>query len=71
MSFSERRADLFAVTDLVPAWLISQLRGSRRPWSRVTLDVQQAFRELTEGWSEERIRDRAALRTELYRREGI
>lgn len=71
MSFSERRADLFAVTDLVPAWLISQLRGTRRPWSRVTLDVQQAFRELTEGWSEERLRDRARLRTELYRREGI
>ncbi len=71
MSFSERRADLFAVTDLVPAWLMAQLRGARRAWSRVTLDVQQAFRELTEGWSEERIRDRARLRTELYRREEI
>jgi hypothetical protein len=71
MSFSERRADLFAVTDLVPAWLLRQLRGARRPWLRVALDVQQAFRELTEGWSEERIRDRAALRVLLYRTEKL
>jgi hypothetical protein len=67
MSFSERRADLFAVTDLVPGWLIRQLRGTRRPWSHVRLEVQQAFREHTVGWSEERIRDRAKLRVALYR----
>ena len=67
MSFSERRADLFAVTDLVPAWLVRQLHGGRRPWSHLRLEVQQAFRELTVGWSEERLRDRARLRVELYR----
>ena len=67
MSFSERRADLYAVADLVPAWLIRQLRGTRRPWSHLVLEVQQAFRELTVGWSEERIRDRARLRVALYR----
>ena len=67
MSFSERRADLYAVADLVPAWLIRQLRGTRRPWSHLTLEVQQAFREHTVGWSEERIRDRARLRVGLYR----
>jgi len=71
MSFSERRADLYAVADLVPAWLIRQLRGSRRPWHLVRLEVQQAFRELTVGWSEERIRDRARLRVELYRERGM
>lgn len=70
MSFSERRADLYAVADLVPPWLLRQLRGTRRPWSRVQLDVQQAFRELTGGWSEERLRDRARLRVELYREHG-
>jgi Zn-dependent peptidase ImmA (M78 family) len=67
MSFSERRADLFAVADLVPAWLVRQLQGGRRPWSHLRLEVQQAFRELTIGWSEERLRDRAQLRVELYR----
>jgi len=71
MSFSERRADLYAVADLVPAWLIRQLRGSRRPWHLVRLEVQQAFRELTVGWSEERIRDRAGLRVALYRERGL
>ena len=67
MSFSERRADLFAVADLVPAWLVRQLHGGRRPWAHLRLEVQQAFRELTVGWSEERLRDRARLRVELYR----
>ena len=67
MSFSERRADLFAVTDLVPPWLVRQLHGGRRPWSHLRLEVQQAFRELTVGWSDERLRDRARLRVELYR----
>jgi len=71
MSFSERRADLYAVADLVPGWLVAQLRGTRRPWSHVRLEVQQAFRELTQGWSERRIHDRAALRVELYRRHGV
>jgi hypothetical protein len=71
MSFSERRADLFAVADLVPAWLIGQLRGRRRPWVQLRLEVQQAFRELTEGWSEERLRDRARLRVLLHQTTGL
>lgn len=71
MSLSERRADLYAVADLVPGWAIQQLRGTRRPWTHVRLEVQQAFRELTVGWSEERLRDRAGLRVMLWRGSGI
>lgn len=71
LSFSERRADLFAVADLVPAWLVAQLRGTRRPWSHVRLEVQAAFRELTEGWSDLRVRDRGRLRVELFRSHGV
>lgn len=71
MSFSERRADLYAVADLVPGWLIRQLRGNRRPWLHVRLEVQQGFRERMGGWSEERLLDRADLRVLLYRRCGM
>lgn len=71
MSFSERRADLFAVADLAPAWFVSQLRGARRPWRHVEMEVQRAFRELTVGWSEERLRDRARLRVAMYRAVGL
>jgi hypothetical protein len=71
LSFSERRADLFAVADLAPAWFMAQLRGRRRPWRQIRLEVVQAFRALTDGWSEERLRDRARLRVELYRRHAL
>lgn len=71
LSFSERRADLFAVADLAPGWFMAQLRGGRRPWKHIRLEVIQAFRALTDGWSEERLRDRAHLRVELYRRHAI
>ncbi len=71
LSFSERRADLFAVADLAPGWFLTQLRGGGRPWSHLRLEVMQAFRALTDGWSEERLRDRACLRVELYRRHSI
>jgi Zn-dependent peptidase ImmA (M78 family) len=71
MSFSERRADLFAVADLTPTRWVEWMRGGGRPWKHLTLEVKQAFRELTEGWSEQRLNDRAKLRVELYRKCGI
>lgn len=71
MSFSERRADLFAVADLTPTKWMDWMRGRGRPWKHLTLEVKQAFRELTEGWSEQRLNDRAKLRVELYRKRGI
>lgn len=71
LSFSERRADLFAVADLVPGWFMRQIRAGRRPWRQIRLEVVQAFRALTDGWSEERLLDRARLRVELYRRHAL
>lgn len=71
MSFSERRADLFAITDLTPTSWVKWIRGGRRPWQYVTLEVKQAFRELTEAWSEQRLNDRAKLRVLLFRDYGI
>lgn len=71
MSFSERRADLFAVADLTPTRWMEWMRGGRRRWKLLELDVKQAFRELTDGWSEQRLNDRAHLRVQLYRHHGI
>ena len=70
MSLSERRADLFAVTDLVPAWLMRQL-SHRRPQLHVRSEVQLAFRELTSGWSPERLSDRTRLRILLHKQTGL
>lgn len=74
-SFSERRADLFAIADLLPTQWVEWVRrgsgGGARPWRQVVLDVVLAFRELTEGWSEPRMWDRARLRVRLYREHGI
>lgn len=74
LSFPERRADLFAVADLVPAGFLEVLRmgprGGVRPWSHVRLEVAHTFRELT-GWSELRVWDRARLRVRLYRERGV
>lgn len=69
MSFSERRADLFAVADLTPARWMRQ-HTSRRPWRHATLDVMQAYRELTAGWTPARLWDRARLRLLLFRERG-
>ena len=71
LSHSERVADLFAVADLVPTWYVRQLRGRRRPWKHTELEIKQAFRELTEGWSEQRLNDRARLRLLLFREHGF
>ena len=71
LSYSERRADLFAIADLVPARMLTHLRGTGRRWSVLELEVQQAFRELTGGWSAQRVQDRAALRVRLFREHGL
>lgn len=65
MSFSERRADLFAVADLTPSrWM--QRYTSRRPARNAAIAVVQAYREMTHGWSDARLWDRARLRLLLY-----
>lgn len=70
MSFSERRADLFALADLTPAcWM--RRYTARRPQRTAVLQVVQAYRELTAGWSEARLWDRARLRLLLHRARGV
>jgi hypothetical protein len=72
MSFSERTADLFALADLVPGWMLTDLRRSRMPWRDVLDEVRYAVRESSsDEWSAERIEDRAALRLRLFREYGI
>jgi Zn-dependent peptidase ImmA (M78 family) len=71
MSFSERRADLFALADLTPTRWMQWIGAGKRPWRLLTLDVTQAYRELTEGWSEARLWDRARLRVRMYREHQI
>ena len=71
MSHSERLADLFAIADLTGTWWMERIRGNRRPWRAVELEVVQAYRELTDGWSEQRLWDRARLRVQLFREHGI
>lgn len=70
MSFSERRADLFALADLTATWWMRQnIAGKKLLYA--TQWVKSSFRELTEGWSEQRLWDRARLRVQLYREFGI
>lgn len=71
MSFSERRADLFALADVTPTWLMTWRKRKVRTWKALTLEVVQSYRELTEGWSEQRLWDRAKLRVLLFREHGI
>jgi hypothetical protein len=64
-------ADLFATADMMPTFHVRQMAGCRRPRMHTLLEINQAFRELTEGWSEERLEDRVRLRLALYREHGI
>jgi hypothetical protein len=73
MAFSERRADLFAIVDITPAsWMRGNACDRRgRLRKHAPLEVVGCFRMLTDGWSEQRLWDRARLRVTLYREHGI
>lgn len=71
MTPHERRADLVALADLVPGWWIRMVRRSRTPWRSVLREIESAILSWGEGWPQERLRDRAQLRLELYRTAGI
>lgn len=72
LSFSERRADLFAIVGITPtAWLERYVVEQARTWQRRTWLLAQSYRELTRDWSELRVMDRARLRMELFRAHGI
>lgn len=71
MTPHERRADLVALADLVPGWWIRMVRRSRTPWRSVLHEIGVAISSWGEGWPEQRLRDRAQLRLDLYRRQGV
>jgi Zn-dependent peptidase ImmA (M78 family) len=71
MSWTERCADLFALADLIPRSSIREMRKGRRPWRLVLQDLHAWVGEVSEGWSLDRVHDRAQLRMVLYRERNI
>lgn len=71
MTHEERVADLFALADVVPFWLISDLRKSRTSWRAVKHMITRTIRQYTIDWSEGRVDDRATLRVTLFRAHGL
>lgn len=65
----ERVADLFALADLAPFWLVEQLR--RGGWRATTQALCRTIRRHTIAWPDDRVLDRAALRVALYRDHGV
>lgn len=70
-SFSERVADLFALADLIPAWLLQDLRRSRMKWDDVLLEIRHGVWDSAQDWPEDRIGDRAELRLRFFREFGL
>jgi hypothetical protein len=70
MTHEERVADLFALADVVPFWLLNDLRKSRTSWGAIKQMISRTIRQYTIGWSEARVFDRATLRITLYRQHG-
>lgn len=72
MSHSERVADLFALSDLVPGWwLATQFERGRTTWREILREIRAAVSACAEDWPDERLDDRAALRLRLYRESAI
>jgi hypothetical protein len=67
----ERVADLFALADLIPFWLLEQLRRGQTGWRPMRKLIERVVGEHTVGWSDGRCDDRALLRIAMYRTEGI
>lgn len=67
MSSSERVADLFALSDLVPGWWIEDLRRGQTAWRDVREEIVLAITEYAEDWCAERLHDRASLRLAIFR----
>lgn len=68
MAPEERVADLFALADLVPAWLLRSLRRQRMSWRALLREMRAMIvSAYAEDWPEERLADRASLRLRLFR----
>lgn len=72
LTFAERRADLFALADLVPGSLIAVWRRARFTWGNIADEVEEVVREQWgQSWPWARLDDRARLRVRLFREAGI
>jgi len=67
MTHEERTADLFALVDLFPFYVIDDLLKGRTSWGAILQGLCRTIRQYTSGWPEERVLDRARLRIALYR----
>jgi hypothetical protein len=67
---TERVADLFALADLVPGWVLEWVREEG---GEPALESEAAalLAPYAAGWSAERLEDRARLRLELARVHGV
>lgn len=66
----ERVADLFALADLAPFWMLDDLRKARSSWGGLRQALCRILRTHTVDWPEARVADRADLRLALYRSKG-
>jgi len=69
MAHEERVADLFALADVVPWYMLGEHRKARTGWGAIRQVLCRVIREHTVDWPEERVLDRAELRLALYRSE--
>lgn len=68
MGHSERVADLFALADMVPGWVIRHMRRDRVSWRDILVEVRGAIQtECAGDWPADRLDDRARLRLRLFR----
>ncbi len=65
-TLEERRADLFALADLVPDRLIDEALLAGTPLRALPIWVASEIRRYAAAWPDPRVRDRARLRVALY-----
>jgi hypothetical protein len=66
MMLEERRADLFALADMVADWMVEGLHASGAPAEKVELELRRHVKALAPEWPAARVRDRSRLRLALY-----
>lgn len=71
LTHEERVADLFALADVIPFWLIEDLKRGMTGWRPLRKWIHKTVGHHTVGWTDGRLDDRATLRIGLYRNEGI
>lgn len=66
MTLEERRADLFALADMVADWMVEGLFASGAAADRVERELRRHVKALAPEWPAARVRDRTRLRLALF-----